>query len=213
MGTVAAHTETIFDCEAGVRSLGPESMALVLSKEEFLAIDQFDDRYRYELIHGVVVVSPYPGPGERGPNGILEHWLWSYHEANPGSSTLDGTLGEQAIDTGICIRRADRVIWTGLGRQPVPMKDVPSIVVEFVSNTSRDRRRDYDEKRAEYASIGVAEYWVIDRFRRTMTVCRGNQVPQIVKQGEIYETTLLPGFRLSLSDLLQMADRWSTGSP
>jgi Uma2 family endonuclease len=211
MGTVAATTETIFDCEVGIRSLGADSMALVLSKQEFLAIDHFDDRYRYELIHGVVVVSPYPGPAERGPNGNLEHWLWSNHEANPGASTLDGTLGEQAIDTGICIRRADRVIWTGLGRQPVPMKDLPSIVVEFVSNRTRDRRRDYDEKRAEYASVGVAEYWVIDRFRRTMTVCRGHQVAQVVKHGEIYETTLLPGFRLSLGDLLLVADRWSAG--
>jgi hypothetical protein len=59
-----------------------------------------------------------------------------------GVSTLDGTLAEQAIDTGACVRRADRVIWVGLGRQPVPMKNVPSIVIEFVSNTSRNRRRD-----------------------------------------------------------------------
>ena len=89
------------------------------------------------------------------------------------------------------------------------MKDVASIVIEFVSNTNRDRRRDYDDKRAEYASIGVQEYWVIDRFRRTMTVCRGNQVARIVKQTEFYETTLLPGFQLSPGDLLEVADRWS----
>jgi Uma2 family endonuclease len=186
-------------------------MALVLSKDEFLDIKQFDDRYRYELIHGVVVVSPFPGPGERGPNGVLEHWLWKYHEANRELSTLDGTLSEQAIDTGACIRRADRVIWVGLGRQPTPMKDVPSIVIEFVSNTSRDRRRDYDDKRAEYAAIGVREYWVIDRFRRTMTVCRGDQPAHVVKQTDVYETPLLPGFPLPLRDLLDVADRWSGG--
>ena len=212
MGIVEATTETVFDCEKRVRWLGPESMALVLSKDEFLAIDEYDDRYRYELIHGVVVVSPYPGPGERGPNGVLEHWLWSYHEASPQLSKLDGTLSEQAIDTGACIRRADRVIWASLGRQPSPMKDVPSIVIEFVSNTNRDRRRDYDDKRAEYASIGVVEYWVIDRFRRTMTVCRGNHVARVVKQDEVYETPLLPGFRLPLGDLLEIADRWSAGA-
>jgi Uma2 family endonuclease len=209
MITAELSAETVFDCEARIGSLGPDSTGLVLSRDEFLAVEEYDDRFRYELIHGVVVVAPFAGPGERGPNGVLEHWLWNYHEANPARSTLDDTLSEETIDTGVCYRRADRVIWCGLGRQPVPMKDVPSIVVEFVSRTSRDRRRDYDEKRAEYAAIGVAEYWVIDRFRRTLTVCRGNQVSHIVRESDVYETPLLPGFQLSLRKLLEVADRWA----
>jgi Uma2 family endonuclease len=200
---------TIFDCVTHVTRLGPESAGLVLSRDEFLAIDDYDELYRYELIHGVVVVSPFAGPGERGPNGILEHWLWTYHERDPKRSTLDDTLSEQELDTGECIRRADRVIWAGLGRQPAATKDVPAIVVEFVSMSSRDRKRDYEEKRAEYAAIGVAEYWIIDRFRRTLTVCRGNEVTRVLTENEEYEPPLLPGFQLTLGELLQVADRWA----
>lgn len=115
---LAAETtsETIFDCEMRVTRLGPESAGLVLSRDEFLSIDDFDELYRYELIHGVVVVSPYPGPDERGPNARLDHWLWNYHDNHPQGAALDDTLPEQALDTGASIRRADRVIWAGLGR-------------------------------------------------------------------------------------------------
>jgi Uma2 family endonuclease len=201
--------QTIFDSVTHVSRLERESAGLMLSRDEFLAIDDFDDHYRYELLHGVVVVSPFPGPAERGPNGVLEHWLWTYHESHPEQSTLDDTLSEQAIDTGVCIRRADRVIWVGLGRQPVPMADIPAIVVEFVSSSKRDRKRDYEAKRSEYAAIGVSEYWIFDRFRRTLTVCRGDAVAQVIKEGDIFETPLLPAFRLALGELLKVADRWA----
>jgi len=42
-------------------------------------------------------------------------------------------------------------------------------VVEFPSRRPADQRRDYDEKQAEYRD-GVREYWIVDRFRRHMTV-------------------------------------------
>ncbi len=35
-------------------------------------------------------------------------------------------------------------------------------ITDFASN--------WDSKRVEYAEIGVKEYWIIDRFRRTLTV-------------------------------------------
>jgi Uma2 family endonuclease len=206
MITAELTADTVFDCPARVTYLGPESAGLVLAPDEFLAIEDVDELYRYELIHGVVVVSRVPGPGQRAPNARLDQWLWNYHDDHPQGKALDYTLPEQSIDTRVCIRCADRAIWAGMGREPEPGKDVPTIVIEFVSKTSRDRRRDYDEKRAEYAAIGVAEYWVIDRFRRTMTVCSENQVVRVVKEEETYQTSLLPGFELRLAELLKIAD-------
>ena len=143
-----------------------------MTPQEFRAVTDFDDSYRYELVHGVCVASPAPAPGECLPHEILGHWLRVYAETHPQGSCLNETLFEQEIETSHGIRRPDRVIWAGLGRLPEIDRDPPTIVVEFVSNTSRDRRRDYDQKREEYADIGVAEYWIIDCFPRTMTVCR-----------------------------------------
>ena len=89
---------------------------------------------------------------------------------------------------------------------------MPTIVVEFVSAGGRNRRRDYEDKRKEYVAAGVAEYWIIDRFRRIMTVVRpGPQGPtdQVVPETAVYVTPLLPGFELPLARLLALADEWA----
>jgi Uma2 family endonuclease len=187
------------------------SNGMLMTPEEFDAVNDWDDRYRYELIHGVLVVSPIPSKAERDPNEELGYLLRSYQEIHPQGSSLDATLGEEYLHFGDNRRRADRVIWAGLGRLPDTETDVPTIAVEFVSKRSRDRTRDYVEKRREYLALGVVEYWVIDRFRRTMTVFRkppAEPAEQVFDASATYRTPLLPGFELPLSRLLSVADRW-----
>jgi len=58
----------------------------------------------------------------------------------------------------------------------------------------------------------VAEYWVIDRFKRTLTVFAfGGEKDEerVILEGKTYETPLLPGFVLDLKRLLTFADRWA----
>jgi len=101
------------------------------------------------------------------------------------------------------------VIWAGLGRVPNVRRDLPTIVIEFVSAGRRSRQRDYEAKRDEYREAGIVEYWVIDRFRRQMTVYRqptADVRSVVVREGELYTTPLLPGFELPLSHLLAEAD-------
>jgi Uma2 family endonuclease len=90
-------------------------------------------------------------------------------------------------------------------------REAPTITVEFVSQDKRSRIRDYETKRHEYRSIGVREYWIIDRFDRTMTVHKFERSKvdiETVTAEQSYTTQLLPGFELPLSKLLQLADRW-----
>jgi Uma2 family endonuclease len=192
--------------------LGPGSNGMLMTPEEFDAVTDYDDQYVYELIHGVLIVSPMPGESERDPNGELEFLLRQHQYNHPRGSVLDKTLGEQYIALPDSRRRADRVLWCGLGRVPDPRTDVPTIVAEFVSKRKRDRVRDYEEKRREFAAVGVAEYWVIDRFDRTMTVFKnlpGEPSEAVVKAEETYRTPLLPGFELPLARLLKVADDWA----
>ena len=158
------------------------SNGMLLTPEEFDAIVDYDEAYTYELIRGVVIVNPIPSEAESDPNEELGHLLRSYQDSHP-ASTLDKTLSERYLRTPDSRRRADRVIWAGLGRVPDPRSDVPAIAVEFVSRRKRDQRRDYGEKRREYLAIGVMEYWIIDRFRRTMTVCRGGTCVRLWRRG------------------------------
>jgi Uma2 family endonuclease len=131
-----------------------------MTSEEFDAATDFDELYSYELIHGVLIVSPPPGESERDPNDELGNLLRVYKSSHQASSALDKTLPEQYVRLADSRRRADRVIWVGLGRVPNPQTDVPAIVVGFVSNRQRDRVRDYEEKRRQYLAIGVQEYWI-----------------------------------------------------
>ena len=62
---------------------------------------------------------------------------------------------------------------------------------------------------SEYMEAGISEYWLIDRFQRTMTVFRRprKRVREIViTEDETYETPLLPGFELPLRKPLEVAD-------
>jgi Uma2 family endonuclease len=179
-----------------------------MTPEEFDAVEDCDEEYVYELVNGVLIVTLYPSPEERGPNEELGHWLLTYRDHHPNGYVLDGTLQEEYLRTGANRRRADRLIWTGQGRVPNIKIDVPSIVAEFVSAGKRDRLRDYVIKREEYMEIGVQEYWVIDRFRKTMTVYRADGTMTIVKGKRVYRTPLSPGFQLPLQRLFAVAARW-----
>ena len=193
--------------------LGPEHNGIRMTPEEFDAIEEYDELFRYELIDGVLVVNPFELPAGRRPNDELGHWLLTYREHEPRGSALDDTLFEEYIRTPTSRRRADRVIWVGLGRCPNPKTDVPNIVVEFVSAGRRNWKRDYLEKRDEYIAIGVDEYWVIDRFQRTLTVYHrtkeGGSTEHVVHEQDAYRPPLLPGFELPLGRLLSIADRWA----
>lgn len=189
--------------------IGPELAGTYMEPEEFDSAEKWDEAYRYELINGVLIVAPPPGEGERGPNDLLGYLLRVYQEQHPQGSALNYTVSEHTVAVGEHRRRVDRVIWAGLGQVPDLRRDTPTIMIELVSSRRRDRIRDYDVKRQAYGALGAAEYWIIDRFRRTMTVVRysdGTSTTIVVEEGESYTTAMLPGFELAVQRLFAEAD-------
>jgi Uma2 family endonuclease len=189
--------------------LGPRSAGILLTTEEFDRA-RFVEGWRYELINEVLVVSPIPSRNERDPNEELGRWLRNYQESHPQGSALDATIGEETIETKKNRRRADRVIWAGLGHLPEP-NETPTIVIELVSRGKINQERDYVAKRAEYREIGVKEYWIIDRFTRKMTVylfAEDRDQELVFSADQTYASTLLPGYELPLRRLLELAERW-----
>jgi Uma2 family endonuclease len=190
--------------------LGPESAGILMTPEEFDAVEEYDECYTYELIHGVLVVNPIPSPEETGPNELLGHLLWEYQQRHNHGRVVDDSLPQQYVRTSTGWRIADRLIWTGLGRIPNVKTDPATIAIEFVSAGRRNRRRDYEEKRQEYGEASIREYWIFDRFRRTLTVVAYSpSQPQetVIPESQTYESPLLPGFVVPLDRILQSADR------
>jgi len=195
----------------GALVLSPDMAGTLMTPQEFDAAEvDPDDGSRYELIKGMLIVTPIPSEAEADPNEELGHLLRNYRENHPRGHALDETLAERHVFSGKNRRRADRVIWAGLGRLPKPRRDPPTIIVEFVSAGRRNRDRDYIEKRREYKALGVQEYWVIDRFRRAMTVYGRSGAPagKTISEKGVYSTPLLPGFKLPLARLFMLADKW-----
>lgn len=184
-----------------------------MTPEEFDAVSDYDDSVNYELVRGVLVVTPMASLAERSPNDLLGYWINSYRYQHPAGSCVVETAFEHYVSIRDNRRRADRVVWVvQAGHRPDPNRDVPTIVIEFVSAGKAAWRRDYVEKRDEYLEAGVAEYWIIDRFQRSLTVCfpaDGKPSERIFGANEIYRTAILPGFELPIVQLLNKADEWS----
>ena len=197
--------------ETPVLQLGPQSNGALLAPWEFDTAD-FEPGWRYELINGVLIVNPAPLRQERDPNEELGRCLRNYQEEHPQGSALDYTISEETVYIGPHRRRVDRAIWCGLKRLPGE-RETPTICIEFVSQGKENRERDYETKRHEYRSADVSEYWIIDRFDRSMTVhlFSGRTAAQkTISPRQSYTTPRLPGFKLRLGQLLKLADRWDT---
>ena len=191
-------------------ALGPHSNGRSMTAAEFDAVDyeDCDPGFRYELLRGVLIVSPIPSNGHEAIIDELGRLLNDYRIDHDDGAACDGTLPSRYVATFTGRRIADRLIWCGLGRNVNEAEDPPTIAVEVVSEAARDRRRDYLEKRAEYRDAGVAEYWIVDRFARTVTVVEASGAERELGESDPLTTPLLPGFSLIPDDLFREARRW-----
>jgi Uma2 family endonuclease len=79
-------------------------------------------------------------------------------------------------------------------------------VIEVVSESSRDR--DYTEKRDEYWTLGVKEYWIVDaKLKQFLVLRRGRSqwTEKTLGPDDTAETKLLPGFKLPCAAVLEVA--------
>jgi Uma2 family endonuclease len=84
------------------------------------------------------------------------------------------------------------------------------LVMEVVSGSDSDRRRDLEKKRAEYARAGIPEYWIVDPELGQITVLvldgPAYAVHCVFGQGQRATSKLLPGFAVDVTAAL--AGKW-----
>ncbi|MBD1857756.1 MULTISPECIES: Uma2 family endonuclease [Leptolyngbya] len=156
--------------------------------EEYLDYDDGTDT-RYELVNGELVEMPPEMPINNTIAvflivtfvrlGIPHYRLATGHQIVVSSSRVTARQPDLVVHTEesvSAILSGSRVLQAEM---PPPL-----LVVEVVSNSEEDQRsrdRDYIEKRKEYALRGIAEYWIIDPNRNTVTVLalNGNEYQEI----------------------------------
>src|SRR5438552_1016067 len=78
-------------------AIGLGSAGLLMTPEEFDAIEEYDELYSYELVRGVLIVNPIPSEQEAGPNELLGFLLNLYREQHLQGAALDATLLERYV--------------------------------------------------------------------------------------------------------------------
>ena len=173
---------------------------LPLSRDEYADAD-FGEPGKYERVAGRLrTMSPAGEEHVDSADPFLEA-LMLYRVRH--RELVHRVVPEAWIGIGDDIDRiADIAVYLAGGKGRIPER-VPDLVFEIVSPGSE--HRDYQEKRAEYESLGVREYVIVDRARHQVTVLRlerGSYVEAVLGPDDVYTTTLLPGLEIGLAGVV-----------
>lgn len=190
-------------------TIGPGDHGRRMSLDEFDAAEPAAG-HRYELGRGVITVVDVPNPRHFRIVNAIRLQLTAYQLAHPDA--IDAIAGGGECKILVSGLESERHPDIAVYADPPPDDPdvwstyVPLLLVEVVSPGSE--HRDYVEKREEYLSFGVKEYWIVDDAKGQMlalTRFRGQWRDHVVRPGEIYEPKLLPGLSLNLAKVFAAA--------
>jgi Uma2 family endonuclease len=184
-------------------------MSTALLKEPISVVADDD---LYEIIDGQRVRTP--------PMGVFAAWTafeLARHLGNFAVANLGRTMTEALFHLPAPINRDRRpdVAFVSYQRwaknRPIPRTDnawdvVPNLVAEVVSPT--DSAEELDDKIAEYFRAGVQVVWVVYPNQSKIHVYSSPTQPITVlsKDDVLDGGSILPGFRLALSELFTQAE-------
>ena len=138
-----------------------------------------DDGNKYELVRGELFVTPPPTDPHETIAARLTRLLDPYVEAHG--------LGFVYRPRAVIRFEGSEVEPDLMVRHPHPHDDgawdeapIPILVVEILSRGTR--RRDQVQKRSLYMDAAVAEYWMMDPERRTITAVRWGREDTVARE-------------------------------
>jgi len=144
-----------------------QAAARRMSLEEWAALPEDEPG---ELVNGLLVEEEVADFDHEGVVAWLMIVLGGWVLARGG--WVFGSAGKFVLRPGLG-RKPDISAFLPGGAVPPrhgPGRTPPDIVVEVISTTGRDVRRDRIEKAREYAAFGVRFYWLIDPDDRTFEI-------------------------------------------
>lgn len=160
---------------------------------------------RYEIVDGELFVTRAPHFKHQQTCGKI------FQQLNVWSESTG--LGEAAINPGVLFSESDNVIpdvvWATKETLAVMLDEeghltgAPDLIVEVLSASKSDERRDKEAKLKLYSSRGVKEYWIADWRSRKLEVYRRQEnqlkLVETLFSSDIIISPLLTGFSCTVN--------------
>jgi len=176
----------------------PRYAGLRMTAAEYLALP--DDGYQYELIDGVVLMSPSPDFGHPNTRAELLTLLRNYLRGRG--------LGVAVADTdvtldGDVVYRPD-ILFVRAANIPPGTRRLdqrPDLVVEVLSPGTQVY--DLNTKRRDYQRAGIPEYWIVDYANRSIRFLRlkDGRYEDVTPSGGEFQSAAVPGFMLRIDEV------------
>ncbi len=177
---------------------------LRMTADEFLMLGETAERY--ELIDGVVVMSPSPTPGHNQVAAEVLYQAMGFAKQTNQASVFHETdvrfAREKVYRPDIAVYVADRM------SMRIDRLDIaPDLIVEILS--AGTKMLDLITKRDDYDRFGVAEYWTIDPENGDARCWRrqGSRLCEVPIEGSAIQSSAIAGFTLDLMPIRALADR------
>ena len=161
--------------------------------EEFLEMKK-EEHLTYELIDGMVMMSPRPAKQHQNISGNLYFEMRKLldHTSCKPLLEVDLALEDNILVPDIIVLCNDDMKGT---RQTTP----PLIVIEIVSPSSTSR--DYVIKRRKYEELGIQEYWIVSPEEKCIWVfhyAQDKQIHYCEDEINILQSEVLPELTIDL---------------
>ena len=176
------------------------------SEEDFL---QFHTNRMAELVDGRLEMLPMPTWLHQLIVDFLMTSIKEYVKfCETGGVALFAPLPTKLFPGTI---REPDILYVAKENLPKPDEKYPSkidLAIEVVSEGAEARKRDYEDKRIDYAKAGAGKYWIVDPEQSLLTVLTLNgseyDVAQECHPGDIARSVLLDGMTVALDDILAL---------
>ncbi len=145
----------------------------VWTPEELDGLPETDDRF--ELLDGVLLVTPQPIPRHQLVATRLAACLTQYGELHAVACTY--APGELRWRSNVLVPDIVVTPMTDVRDIPWAMLPLPLLVVEVHSPSTH--LRDRGMKRLAYLQLGIAEYWQVDLQERCVIMTRPGEAERI----------------------------------
>lgn len=160
-----------------------------------------EDGSRYEVLDGVLLVTPAPFVPHQFTATRLTVVLGAYCHAH----SIGAVFGPGAIPYGESELIPDVLVVLGVALLlPRRWTEMPisALVVEVLSDSTR--RRDLGVKRAVYDRWGIPEYWIVDQDDASVTVVRpGAPDLRVTDTLRWHPQSTVPPLEIQVADLFR----------